>query len=48
MNKHRLTYVDMYPEAVGRAKDVPAWRIVLGAVVTMAALYLATVFVFSL
>jgi hypothetical protein len=48
MSKHKLTYVDMYPEAVGRVRPVPLWRIVLGAACTMAALWAVTFILFSM
>ena len=46
MNKHQLTYIDMYPEPIEREPSTLAvW---LSAAFTLAALYLVTVVLFSL
>ena len=48
MNKHRLTYVDLHPEALGREKPPHPLALIAGAAVALIALYLVTVFTFSL
>jgi hypothetical protein len=46
MNKHQLTYIDLYPAPVEREPSTLA--IVAGAAVALLALWCATVFLFSL
>jgi|DEB3_MinimDraft_2_1074329.scaffolds.fasta_scaffold00541_4 hypothetical protein len=48
MNRHRLTYVDLHPEALGREKAPHPLALIAGAIVAALAFYLATVFLFSL
>jgi hypothetical protein len=48
MNKHRLTYVDLHPEVLGREKPPHPLALIAGAAVALIALYLVTVFAFSL
>lgn len=48
MNKHRLTYVDLHPEALGREKPPHPLALIAGAAVALIALYLVTVIAFSL
>jgi hypothetical protein len=48
MNRHRLTYVDLHPEALGREKPPHPLALIAGAAVALIALYLLTVFAFSL
>lgn len=46
MNRHQLTYIDLYPQPVEREPSTLAvW---LGAAFTLAALYIVTVVLFSL
>ena len=47
MNKHQLTYVQMYPEPVTSAEP-SGFVIWAGAAFALGALYLTTVFLFSL
>ena len=47
MNKHQLTYIDMYPEPVDTREPLPL-ALWLGAAVVVGAVYLVTVFLFSL
>lgn len=47
MNRHQLTYIDMYPEPV-KVKEPSALAVWLGAAVVVGAVYLVTVFLFSL
>ena len=47
MNKHQLTYVQMYPEPVTSAEP-SGFVIWCGAACALGALYLLTVFLFSL
>jgi hypothetical protein len=47
MNRHQLTYIDMYPEPVDTRE--PSTLVVwLGAACVLGGLYLLTVFLFSL
>lgn len=46
MNKHQLTYIDMYPAPVDR--EPSALAIWAGAALALIALYLLTVFLFTL
>jgi hypothetical protein len=46
MNRHQLTYIDLYPEPIEREPSPLA--IWLGAAVALVALWCATVFLFSL
>jgi len=48
MNKHRLTYVDLHPEALGREKPPHPLALIAGCIVGVLALYLLTAFAFSL
>ncbi len=45
---HALTYVDLHPAPVDTEKAPPLWAQLLGALVTLAALYVSLVFLFSL
>lgn len=45
-SRHRLTYIDLHPRPLER--EPGPVRIVLGAAVALIALYLVTVFAFSL
>jgi hypothetical protein len=46
MNRHQLTYIDLYPEPIEREPSTLAiWA---GAAVALVALWCATVFLFSL
>ena len=47
MNKHQLTYIDMYPEPVTSAEP-PGFVIWAGAAFALGAVYLLTVLAFSL
>jgi hypothetical protein len=47
MNKHQLTYIDMYPEPVTQTEP-SGFAIWAGAALALVALYLLTVFLFSL
>lgn len=47
MNHHALTYVEMYPEPVDTREPSP-FLIWAGAAFALGALYLITVFLFSL
>lgn len=47
MNRHKLTYVEMYPEPVKTEEPSPL-MIWAGAAFALGALYLLTVFLFSL
>jgi hypothetical protein len=47
MNRHALTYVEMYPEPLN-AEEPSTLVIWLGAAFALGALYLTTVFLFSL
>lgn len=47
MNRHALTYIEMYPEPVKTDEPGPL-MIWAGAAFAMGALYLLTVFLFSL
>jgi hypothetical protein len=47
MNRHSLTYIEMYPEPVD-TREPSTLAIWLGAAFAMGALYLTTVFLFSL
>jgi hypothetical protein len=47
MNRHALTYIDMYPEPVD-TREPSALVVWLGAAVVFGGLYLLTVFLFSL
>lgn len=46
MNRHALTYIDMHPHPLGREPHPMA--IVAGAALTVVALWVITVFLFSL
>lgn len=47
MNRHQLTYIDMYPQPIDTRE--PSTLVVwLGAAVVLGALYLLTVFLFSM
>lgn len=46
MNKHQLTYIDLYPAPVER--EPSGFAIWAGATVALVALYCVTVFLFSL
>ena len=48
MDRHKLTYVDLHPAPVETEKAPPLWAQLLGALVTLAALYVSLVFLFSL
>lgn len=47
MNKHQLTYIDMYPEPV-KTDESSTLAVWLGAAFTLAALYIVTIVLFSL
>jgi len=47
MNKHQLTYIDMYPQPITSAEP-SGFAIWCGAAVALCAVYLVTVFLFSL
>jgi hypothetical protein len=47
MSKHQLTYIEMYPEPVTSAEP-SGFAIWAGAAFVLVALYLLTVFLFSL
>jgi hypothetical protein len=47
MNRHNLTYIEMYPEPLKTAEPSPL-MIWAGAAFALGALYLTTVFLFSL
>lgn len=47
MNRHQLTYIDMHPEPVTSAEP-SGFAIWLGAAFALGAVYLLTVFAFSL
>jgi hypothetical protein len=46
MNRHQLTYIDLYPEPIER--EPSGFAIFCGAAVALVALYCVTVFAFSL
>lgn len=46
MNRHQLTYIDLYPAPIER--EPSALAIWAGAVVALVVLYCVTVFLFSL
>ena len=46
MNRHSLHYIDLHPEHV--RQDPPDWLIIVGAVLALIAVWLITVFLFSL
>lgn len=48
MNRHKLTYVDLHPEALGREKAPPLWAQALGVIFAAAFLYISIVFLFTL
>ena len=53
MNRHKLTYVDLHPEALGRGHDqgrrAPRpLALIAGAIVAAVAVYVSLVFLFSL
>jgi hypothetical protein len=49
MSRHRLTYVDLHPEPIERARREPSTlQVVLGAVVAALALYAFILFLFTL
>jgi len=45
-SRHRLTYVDLHPTHVDR--DPPAWAIWAGAALALLAVWLITIFLFTL
>lgn len=47
MNRHQLTYIDMYPQPITSAEPsgIAVW---CGAACALCAVYLVTVFLFSL
>lgn len=47
MNRHQLTYIQMYPEPV-KTDEPSTLAVWAGAAVTLAALYLVTIVLFSL
>lgn len=47
MNRHSLTYIDLHPEPL-KADEPSTLVIVAGAAFALGALYLLTVFLFSL
>ena len=47
MNRHSLTYIDLHPEPL-KAEEPSTLAIVVGAAFALGALYLLTVFLFSL
>lgn len=47
MNRHQLTYIDMYPQPVKTDEPSPL-AVWLGAAFTLAALYIVTIVLFSL
>lgn len=47
-SRHRLTYIDLHPEALGREKPPHPLALIAGAAVALIALYLVTAFLFSL
>lgn len=47
MNRHQLTYIDMYPEPVN-TREPSALAVWLGAAVVFGGLYLLTIVLFSL
>lgn len=47
MNRHSLTYIDLHPEPLKTAEPSPL-AIVAGAVLALLALWVVTVFLFSL
>lgn len=46
-HKHALHYIDLHPEAI-KTREPSAWAVIGGAFVAVCALYLVTVFLFSL
>ena len=48
MNRHRLTYIDLHPEAVGREKAPHPLALIAGAIAAAGAVYVSIVFLFSL
>lgn len=48
MNRHKLTYIEMYPEALGREKAPHPLALIAGAIVAAGALYVSIVFLFTL
>lgn len=47
MNRHQLTYIDMYPEPID-TREPSTLALWLGAAVVVGALYLLTIVLFSL
>lgn len=47
MNRHQLTYIDLHPEPITSAEH-SGFAVWCGAAAVMGALYLVTVFLFSL
>ena len=45
-SRHSLHYIDLHPEPI--RQDPPDWLIILGAVLALIAVWLITVFLFSL
>jgi hypothetical protein len=48
MNRHKLTYIDMYPQPVKTEEAPPLWAQVIGGLVAAGALYVSIVFLFTL
>lgn len=48
MNRHKLTYVDLHPNALGREKAPHPLALIAGAIVAAVAVYVSLVFLFSL
>lgn len=46
MNRHSLHYIDLHPEPI--RQDPPDWLIIPGAALALIAVWLITVFLFSL
>lgn len=46
MNRHSLHYIDLHPEPI--RQDPPDWLIILGAALAAIAVWLITVFLFTL
>lgn len=48
MNRHKLTYVDLHPQAVNTEDAPPLWAQVIVGVLAAGALYVSIVFLFTL
>lgn len=48
MNRHKLTYVDLYPQPVKTETAPPLWAQIIGGIVAAGALYVSIVFLFTL